>query len=420
MDDEMSDITDMIRSMGVKAREAARVVACASIDQRNRVLRATARRLAERSELILSCNAKDIAAAARQSSAAIDRLRLDHQRLDGIHEALTTIEDQPDPLGVIAKHWSRPSGLDIRRVTTPLGVIGVIYESRPNVTIDAGALCVKSGNAVILRPGSDSFHTSQALHECLRDGLLEAGLPAAAVQIVPVKDRAAVGALLALNDSLDVIVPRGGRSLVERIQRDAKVPVFAHLEGICHVYVDAQADVEKARQIVVNAKTRRVGICSAAECVLVDHRFWHRHGAPFLADLIASGIEVRADPVLSQVTGTVAAGDQDFGCEFLDDIIAAKCVDGVSGAIDHIARHGSGHTDAIVTEDRSAVAAFFAGLESAILMHNASTQFADGGEFGMGGELGIATGKLHARGPIALRQLTSFKYLVEADCAVRP
>ncbi|MEL6426466.1 MAG: glutamate-5-semialdehyde dehydrogenase, partial [Pseudomonadota bacterium] len=330
-----------------------------------------------------------------------------------------SVAEQRDPVGEVISEWDRPTGLHIRRVRTPLGVIGVIYESRPNVTADAGALCLKAGNAVILRGGSESFHSSGVIHDCLVDGLRAAGLPEAAIQRVPTRDRAAVGEMLTMTQHIDVIVPRGGKGLVGRVQSDARVPVFAHLEGIVHIYVDAAADLEKTRAVVVNAKTRRTGICGAAECLLINRAVLETVGAPVIADLIAAGVEVRGDTDLQALPGVTAASDDDWGQEFLDMVIAARVVDGVDDAIGHIRCYGSDHTDCIMTEDDAAAARFFAGLDSAILMRNASTQFADGGEFGMGAEIGIATGKMHARGPIGAEQLTSFKYLVEGDGTTR-
>ena len=334
-------------------------------------------------------------------------------------ESLEAVAGLPEPVGEVIASWERPSGLKIRQVRTPIGVVGIIYESRPNVTADAGALCVKSGNAAILRGGSESFHSSSMIHSCLESGLVDAGLPERSVQFVPTRDREAVGEMLRMSKYIDIIVPRGGKRLVERVQDEARVPVFAHLEGICHVYIDASADMEKARKVVVNAKTRRTGICGAAECLLVDRSFWERNGAPFITDLVEKGVEVRADPILRSISGTVAASANDFGKEFLDMVIAAKIVDGIDEAIEHIGNYGSNHTDAIVTECDATAERFFSRLDSAILMRNASTQFADGGEFGLGAEIGIATGKLHARGPVGARQLTSFKYLVEGDGTIR-
>jgi glutamate-5-semialdehyde dehydrogenase len=334
-------------------------------------------------------------------------------------EGLRNVAAQHDPVGEVIAEWDMPTGLHIRRVRTPLGVVGVIYESRPNVTADAGALCLQSGNAVILRCGSESFHSSTAIHKCLQTGLQQAGLPATAIQLVPTRDRAAVSAMLTAVDHIDVIVPRGGKGLVGLVQREARVPVFAHLEGICHIYVGATADPAMALEIVLNAKTRRTGICGAMECLLIDWRFYTQHGAMLIDALLKAGVEVRADGELAKIDGTTKAQPDDFGHEFLDMICAAKLVDGVDEAIAHIRRYGSNHTDAIITEDAQAAAHFFAQLDSAILMHNASTQFADGGEFGMGAEIGIATGKMHARGPVGAEQLTSFKYLVSGNGAVR-
>jgi glutamate-5-semialdehyde dehydrogenase len=329
------------------------------------------------------------------------------------------VAEQKDPVGEVMAEWDMPSGLHIRRVRTPLGVIGVIYESRPNVTADAGALCLKSGNAVILRGGSESLHSSTAIHACMVQGLTQAGLPEAAIQLVPTRDREMVSAMLRAVEHIDVIVPRGGKGLVGLVQREARVPVFAHLEGICHVYVDRDADLEKARRVVLNAKTRRTGICGSAECLLIDWPFYTKHGAVLIEDLLKAGVEVRTEGELLKVPGTVKAAPEDFGREFLDMIIAAKLVDGVDDAIAHIRRYGSQHTEAILTEKDATAERFFQRLDSAILLRNASTQFADGGEFGMGAEIGIATGKLHARGPVGAEQLTSFKYLVTGDGTVR-
>jgi len=349
----------------------------------------------------------------------MDRLMLDERRVRAMADGLRAVAGQRDPVGEVMAEWSMPSGLNIRRVRTPLGVVGVIFESRPNVTADAGALCLKSGNAVILRGGSESFHSSSVIHACLVAGLQQAGLPVDAIQLVPTRDRAAVSAMLAAVGVIDVIIPRGGKGLVGLVQREARVPVFAHLEGICHVYADGDADLEKARAVVLNAKTRRPGICGAAECLLIDRAFWARHGAVLIEDLLRAGVEVRAEAELLAVPGTVAAAPDDFGREFLDMIIAAKLVDGVDEAIAHIRHYGSGHTEAILTENDATAERFFQRLDAAILMRNASTQFADGAEFGMGAEIGIATGKLHARGPVGAEQLTSFKYLVVGNGTVR-
>ena len=420
--DAKVDVGALMEDIGRAARDAAAELAFAPSEQKDRALRAAADAIAAESAAILDANARDMEAGRAKglSPAMLDRLLLTEDRVRGMVEGLRSIADQPDPVGAVIAEWDRPSGLHIRRVRTPIGVVGVIFESRPNVTADAGALCLKAGNAAILRGGSESFHSAQAIHAGLAAGLKAAGLPDAAIQLVPTTDRAAVGAMLTMTAFIDVIVPRGGKGLVGRVQAEARVPVFAHLEGIVHVYVDRAADLVKARRIILNAKTRRTGICGAAECVLVDRAFYAAAGAPFLTDLVEAGVEVRVAPDLLDIPGTVPATAEDWGREFLDSIIAAKLVDGVDGAIAHIRRYGSHHTDCIVTEDDAAADRFFQRLDSAILMRNASTQFADGGEFGMGAEIGIATGKLHARGPVGAEQLTSFKYLVEGDGAIRP
>jgi glutamate-5-semialdehyde dehydrogenase len=365
---------------------------------------------------IIDANAKDMAFGRDKglSAAMLDRLMLDEERIEGMVSGLKSVAAQDDPVGVVLENWTQPTGIHIRRVRTPLGVIGVIYESRPNVTADAGALCLKAGNAVILRGGSESFHSSTAIHSALQSGLLSAGLPADAIQLVPTRDRAAVREMLTMADTIDVIVPRGGKGLVGLVQREARVPVFAHLEGIVHIYIDKDADAAKARAVVLNAKTRRTGICGAAECLLV-HKDATELGQAIVTDLMAAGVDVHAQGL----NGTSVATQDDWGMEFLDMKIAAKVVDNIEDAIDHIQTYGSNHTDCILTEDDEAAETFFARLDSAILMRNASTQFADGGEFGMGGEIGIATGKMHARGPVGAAQLTSFKYLVVGDGAVR-
>lgn len=418
MDGQFSDLMTRI---GSAAREAAAELAFAPPEQKAAGLFAAADAIDAGVDLILAANAKDMDFAREKgiSPAMLDRLRLDSARVAGIAAALREVAQQPDPVGRVLEEWDRPSGLHIQRVATPLGVVGVIYESRPNVTADAGALCLKAGNAVILRGGSESFHSSGAIHACMVLGLKKAGLPEAAIQLVPVRDRDMVSAMLTAVDYIDVIVPRGGKGLVGLVQREARVPVFAHLEGICHVYADGAADLEKARRVVLNAKTRRTGICGSAECLLIDRAFYAKHGPVLIEDLVKAGVEVRTDGELLQVTGTVAAQADDFGREFLDMIIAAKLVDGVDGAIAHIRRYGSNHTEAVLTEDDAVAARFFQRLDSAILMRNASTQFADGGEFGMGGEIGIATGKMHARGPVGAAQLCSFKYLVTGDGTIR-
>jgi len=352
------------------------------------------------------------------SPAMMDRLMLDDARIQGMVDGLRAVAEQADPVGEVMAEWDMASGLNIQRVRTPLGVIGVIYESRPNVTADAGALCLKSGNAVILRGGSESFHSSAAIHACLIEGLKAANLPEDAIQLIPTRDRAAVQELLTMTDYVDVIVPRGGKGLVGLVQRAARVPVFAHLEGIVHIYIDKSADPQKTLDVVLNAKTRRTGICGAAECLLVHEDVAETLGQDVVGALMAAGVEVHAAGALAQ-DGTVAAQDEDWGKEFLDSIIAARPVADIDAAIAHIRQYGSNHTDCIMTEDSAAAATFFERLDSAILMHNASTQFADGGEFGMGAEIGIATGKMHARGPVGAAQLTSFKYLVRGNGTTR-
>ena len=412
---------DLMAEIGSAARAAAAELAYASSERKYAALVSAAHFVWEERNAILDANSEDMAygEAKGLSPAMLDRLRLDDHRLRGIVDALRAVAEQRDPVGRVLAEWDRPNGLHIQRVATPLGVVGVIYESRPNVTADAGALCLKAGNAVILRGGSESFHSSTALHDCMVRGLREARLPEAAIQLIPTRDREMVSAMLSAVDYIDVIVPRGGKGLVGLVQREARVPVFAHLEGICHVYADRDADVEKARRVVLNAKTRRTGVCGAAECLLIDWQFYTRHGAVLIEDLIKAGVEVRTEGELLKVQGTVKATPDDFGREFLDMIIAAKLVDGVEGAMAHIRTYGSNHTEAILTENDATAALFFQRLDSAILMRNASTQFADGGEFGMGGEIGIATGKLHARGPVGAEQLCSFKYLVTGDGTIR-
>ncbi len=418
---DATDIPALMHDIGARARAASAVLATAPAAARARALDAAADAVIAGRAAILAANETDLAAAHEKglSAAMTDRLALDDSRIDGVAAGLRAIAAQDDPVGQVIAAWDRPSGLHIERVRTPLGVIGVIYESRPNVTADAGGLCLKSGNAVILRGGSESFQSSRAIHACMIEGLRAAGLPEDAIQLVPTRDRDAVTEMLRMSGVIDVIVPRGGKGLVGLVQAEARVPVFAHLEGICHVYVDAAADPDKARRVVLDAKTRRTGICGAAECLLVHRDVADTLGARIVADLVAAGVEVRAGAGLDHLPGTVPAAPEDFGREFLDMIIAAKVVDDVEGAIVHIRSHGSEHTDAILTEDAATAARFFAGLDSAILMHNASTQFADGGEFGMGAEIGIATGRMHARGPVGAEQLTSFKYRVTGDGTVR-
>lgn len=418
------DLADTMLAMGRRARAAARVLARADARTKDGALAAMAAAIRRDAPAILAANTRDLEAAEARGTAGsfLDRLKLDPSRIEAMAKGVEEIAALPDPVGTVIAEWDRPNGLHIERVRTPLGVIGVIFESRPNVTADAGALCLKAGNAVILRPGSESAGSARAIHACLAEGLAAAGLPADAIQIVPTTDRAAVGAMLGgLDGAIDVIVPRGGRSLVERVQGEARVPVFAHLEGICHVYLHAPANLDMARRIVVNAKMRRTGICGAAETLLVDRALAATHLPPILADLIAVGCEVRGDAETQAADPrVVAAGEADYGKEFLDAIIAVKVVDGLEAAIEHIERYGSSHTEAIVTDDQAAADRFFALVDSAILLHNASTQFADGGEFGMGAEIGIATGRMHARGPVGVEQLTSFKYRVRGSGQTRP
>ena len=414
-------IGPMMAKIGQDARDAATVLATTGSERKYAALIGAAEAIWNNRLAIMDANAEDQVYGEEKglSPAMMDRLMLDEPRIRAMAEGLRNVAAQHDPVGEVITEWDMPSGLHIQRVRTPLGVVGVIYESRPNVTADAGALCLQSGNAVILRGGSESFHSSTAIHACLQQGLREAGLPATAIQLVPTRDRAAVTAMLQATDHIDVIVPRGGKGLVGLVQREARVPVFAHLEGICHIYVGATADPAMAVEVVLNAKTRRTGICGAMECLLIDWRFYTQHGPILIDALLKAGVEVRADGDLAKIPGTVKAAPDDFGREFLDMICAAKLVDGVDPAIAHIRQYGSNHTDAIITADDQAAAHFFRELDSAILMRNASTQFADGGEFGMGAEIGIATGKMHARGPVGAEQLTSFKYLVTGNGTVR-
>lgn len=418
---EIENIDQMMRQIGQAAKAAAAQLATATAERKHAALIGAADAVWKNRAKIIAANADDLEFGRKKglSPAMMDRLLLNEDRIRGIVDSLRAVAEQKDPIGEVIAEWDMASGLHIRRVRTPLGVIGVIYESRPNVTADAGALCLKSGNAVILRGGSESFHSSAAIHACLVEGLESAGLPATAIQLIPTRDRAAVGAMLGATDFIDAIVPRGGKGLVGRVQAEARVPVFAHLEGICHIYVDASADTEKARRVILNAKTRRTGICGAAECLLIDRAYYAQNGAPFLKDLADAGVELRVGEGLEAEPKTKPAQADDFGREFLDMILAVKLVDGVEGAIAHIRQYGSNHTEAILAEDDAIAAQFFAELDSAILMRNASTQFADGGEFGMGAEIGIATGKLHARGPVGATQLTSFKYLVNGDGTIR-
>jgi glutamate-5-semialdehyde dehydrogenase len=415
-------ITDLMAEIGTKARAAAAELAYAGSERKYAALISASHFVWDRRQEILDANSIDMDAAAAKglNAAMTDRLMLNEHRIRGIVDGLRTVAEAPDPVGRVLAEWDRPNGLHIQRVATPLGVVGVIFESRPNVTADAGALCLKAGNAVILRGGTDSFETSSVIHDCMVAGLREARLPEAGIQLIPTRDRDMVSAMLRATQYIDVIVPRGGKGLVGLVQAEARVPVFAHLEGICHVYADRDADLEKARRVVLNAKTRRTGVCGSAECLLIDWQFYTKHGAVLIEDLLKAGVEVRTEGELLKVPGTVMAKPEDFGHEFLDMIIAAKLVDGVDEAIAHIRRYGSNHTESILTENDATAARFFERLDSAILMRNASTQFADGGEFGMGAEIGIATGKMHARGPVGAEQLTSFKYLVTGDGTIRP
>ena len=424
LDQAKESVRELMLGIGRNARAAAGPLAIASAERKHAALVSMAREIETRKDEILSANALDLenAHASGMAASFIDRLTLNEARIRAMADGIRAIAELKDPVGEVIVEWDRPNGLHIERVRTPLGVIGVIYESRPNVTADAGALCLKAGNAVILRGGSDSLHSSQAIHACLVKGLRDAGLPEHAIQMIPVADRAAVGELLTgLGGTVGVIVPRGGKSLVARVQSEARVPVFAHLEGICHIYVDATADIDMARNIVVNAKMRRTGICGAAETLLVDSAALGTHLMPLLEALTEAGCEIRASAtVLKVFPAFKPATEEDWSTEYLDAIISVAIVDGVGGAIAHINRYSSHHTEAIISEDAAAVARFFNEIDSAILLHNASTQFADGGEFGMGAEIGIATGKMHARGPVGVEQLTSFKYRVRGNGQTRP
>ncbi|HEU4484079.1 MAG TPA: glutamate-5-semialdehyde dehydrogenase [Povalibacter sp.] len=419
--DQIAAVMDPI---GRAAVVAARALAQSSTETRNRALRAAAAAVRAQRPALLAANRLDMeqARTAGVSGALLDRLLLDDQRIESMAKGIEDIAGLADPIGEVIAEWTRPNGLVIQRVRVPLGVIGIIYESRPNVTADAGALCLKSGNAVILRGGSESTHSSRAIHACLVEGLRAAGLPDAAIQLVPVTDRAAVGYLLgSMTDFVDVIVPRGGKSLVARVQQEARVPVIGHLEGVCHVYVDREADPEMARAIVLNAKLRRTGICGAAETLLIDRAGVATQLAPLVRALLDAGCEVRGDDVVRTADArVVAATEEDWFAEYLDAIIAAKVVDGVEGAIEHIARYGSAHTESIVTSNTATAQRFLSAVDSAIVLHNASTQFADGGEFGMGAEIGISTDKFHARGPVGVEQLTSYKYVVRGSGQTRP
>jgi len=413
-----------MREIGRDARRAAHVLALAPAARKNRALVAMAKAVRGARSAILAANAEDVAEAKSKSATAafLDRLTLDAKRVEAIAAGLDMIRKLKDPVGAVMASWRRPNGMRIERVRVPLGVVGVIYESRPNVTADAAALCLKAGNAVILRGGSESFRSVRAIHGALIEGLAQAGLPTAAISLVPTRDRAAVGMMLAgLDGAIDVIVPRGGKDLVERVQAEARVPVFAHLEGVCHVYVDGAAKLAMAKSIVLNAKMRRTGVCGAAETLLVDRAGGTKLLKPLVTMLIDAGCEVRGDAAVQAADPRVKpAGESDWSTEYLDAILTAGVVDGVDAAIAHIEHYGSHHTDAIVTENRSAAEKFLREVDSAIVLHNASTQFADGGEFGFGGEIGIATGRLHARGPVGVEQLTSFKYRIHGSGQTRP
>jgi glutamate-5-semialdehyde dehydrogenase len=422
--DGTADLPLLMADLAIQARAAARTLSLAPAEQKNRALDAMERAIRTESATILAANAEDVAEARAggATSAFIDRLTLTQARIGAMADGIRTVRDIADPVGVVTESWQRPNGMTIERVRVPLGVVAVIFESRPNVAADAGVLCLKSGNAVILRGGSDSFRSCRAIHACLAQGLREAGLPEASITLVPTRDRAAVGLLLTgLNGGVDVIVPRGGKSLVARVETEARVPVFAHLEGVNHVYIDHAANLDMAKSIVLNAKMRRPGVCGAAETLLVDRAGAAAKLKPLVEMLIDAGCEIRGDAVVQGVDARVKpASDEDWDTEYEDAIIAAKVVDGVDEAIAHIHHHGSHHTDAIVTEDAKTAEKFLNEVDSAIVLHNASTQFADGGEFGFGAEIGIATGKFHARGPVGAEQLTSFKYRVHGTGQTRP
>ena len=420
---ETNDIATTMRELGRAARIAAGQLAVTTNEMRNEALSAAAMALRDRNDEIIAANERDMRAARERglSEAMLDRLMLDAARIEGMAGGVEAVAELPDPLGRVLAAWDRPNGLRIERVSVPLGVIGIIYESRPNVTADAAALCVKSGNAVILRGGSESYHSSHAIYECLQSGLERADIDINSVQLIPTTDRAAVGFLLSsMGEWLDVVVPRGGKSLIQRVQEEARVPVIGHLEGICHVYLHEAADPGMARDIVLNAKMRRTGICGAAETILVDRSAAETLLPPVAAALADAGCEIRGDEDVCSIVDALPATEEDWSTEYLDAIVSVRVVDGIDAATDHIRRYGSGHTEAIVTADKEAAEQFFRNVDSAILLHNASTQFADGGEFGMGAEIGIATGRIHARGPVGANELTSFKYVVRGSGQVRP
>ncbi|MEE8220677.1 MAG: glutamate-5-semialdehyde dehydrogenase [Woeseiaceae bacterium] len=421
---ESPGVSEMMDELGRRAREAASELALCPGSQRNQALQAAADSIRDSADAILDANRIDMEAAEKLGLSAplLDRLALNPERLESMATGLETVVELPDPVGRVLAEWDRPNGLHIQRVAVPLGVIGIIYESRPNVTVDAAGLCTKSGNAAILRGGSESFQSNQAIFRSLAEGLAAAGIPRAAIQMVPTTDRAAVGYLLSsMGDTIDVVVPRGGKSLIERVQAEARVPVIGHLEGICHVFLHESADEDMAREIVLNAKMRRTGICGAAETLLVDRKAASRLIPGVVDALIDAGCEVRGDEAVREIASEAKTADeQDWHTEYLDAVISVRIIDGVEGAIEHIRLYGSGHTESIVAEDEVAVRKFLTDVDSAIVMHNASTQFADGGEFGMGAEIGIATGRIHARGPVGAEQLTSYKYVVRGNGQVRP
>ena len=421
--DTADTLAARMAALGRAARDASSILALATADTKAQAIRAAATAIRAQSEQIQAANARDVAAAEQRGTKAafIDRLRLDHARIEAMAQGLDAIAGLPDPVGEVTKSWTADNGLDIERVRVPIGVIGIIYESRPNVTADAGALCLKAGNAAILRGGSESALSSAAILTCLQSGLAEAGLPATCVQCLPTTDRAAVGIMLTMAEFIDVIVPRGGKSLIARVQQESRIPVFAHLEGLCHTYIDAAADLAMARAIAVNAKMRRVSVCGATETLLVDRQAAPGHLSAIIGDLIDAGCEVRGDAAAQAADDRVIpATGADWDTEYLDPIISVKSVDGVEGAIAHISRHGSDHTDAIVTGDQATAERFLQRVDSAIVLHNASTQYADGGEFGMGAEIGIATGRIHARGPVGAAELTTYKYVVRGHGEIRP
>ncbi len=418
-----TDVQALMTDIGKRARAAGAVLAQAPTEAKNQALRVAAKAIRARAAQIKAINAKDMEAAGGEgmSSAMLDRLKLDDKRIEGMAKSLEEIAELPDPVGTEIARWQRPNGLDIARVRTPLGVVGIIYESRPNVTADAGGLCLKAGNASILRGGKESLASSAEIVACLHEGLKAAGLPVDALQMIPTPDRAAVGVMLRMNEYIDVIVPRGGKGLIERVIAESRIPLFQHLEGNCHTYVDGAADLAMARTVLINAKMRRTGVCGATETLLVDKRAEKSHLPVLVKDLLDAGCEVRGDETTRAVDARVkAVTDEDYYTEYLDAIIAVKVVDGIDAAMAHIAQYGSHHTEAIITADAATATRFLNEVDSAIVLHNASTQFADGGEFGMGAEIGISTGRLHARGPVGVEQLTIFKYVVRGAGQVRP